>query len=52
MSDSKRLYFIPIIDGALGSDSPELALAEAFKKIYELGMNKEYKRDFFNSEPS
>lgn len=46
MSDSKRLYFIPIIDGALGSDSPELALAEAFKKIYELGMTKEYKKGF------
>jgi hypothetical protein len=46
MSKSKRLYFIPIIDNALGSDSPELALRAAFKKIHELGMTKEYKEGF------
>ena len=46
MSDSKRLYFIPIIDDALGSDNPEVALTEAFKKIHDLGMTKEYKEGF------
>jgi hypothetical protein len=46
MSESKRLYFIPIIDDALGSDSPELALRAAFKKIHDLGMTKEYKEGF------
>ena len=46
MSDSKRLYFIPLIDDALGSDNPELALMGAFKKIHDLGMTKEYKEGF------
>lgn len=46
MSDSKSLYFIPLIDEALGSDSPKLALAHAFKKINELGRTKEYENGF------
>jgi hypothetical protein len=46
MSASKRLYFIPIIDDALGSDSPELALRAAFKKIHDLGMTTEYREGF------
>jgi len=46
MSDSKRLYFIPLIDDALGSDNPELALMEAFKKIHDLGITQEYKEGF------
>ena len=43
MNDSKRLYFIPVIDDALGSDNPEMALMVAFKKIHDRGMAKEYK---------
>ena len=46
MSDSKRLYFIPLIDDALGSDNPELALMGAFKKIHDLGITQEYKEGF------
>ena len=46
MSDSKRLYFIPLIDDALGSDNPEVALMGAFKKIHDLGMTQEYKEGF------
>ncbi len=46
MSDSKRLYFIPIIDDALGSDNPEVAPMGAFKKIRDRGMAKEYKEGF------
>ena len=46
MNDSKRLYFIPLIDEALGSDNPKVALMEAFKKIHDLGMTKEYKEGF------
>lgn len=46
MSDSKRLYFIPIIDDALGSDNPEVALMGAFKQIRDRGMAKEYKEGF------
>lgn len=46
MSDSKRLYFIPIIDDALGSDNPKAALMGAFKKIRDRGMAKEYKEGF------
>lgn len=46
MNDSKRLYFIPIIDDALGSDNPAVALMGAFKKIRDLGMTKEYKKGF------
>ena len=46
MSDSKSLYFITLIDEALGGDSPELALARAFKKINQLGRTKEYKMGF------
>jgi hypothetical protein len=46
MSDSKRLYFIPIIDGALGSKNPESALIKAFIRIRELGMNPDYNKGF------
>ena len=46
MSDSKRLYFIPIIEDALGSDNPELALMGAFKKIHDRGIIQEYKEGF------
>ena len=37
---------MPLIDEALGSDDPKLALMDAFKKIHELGMTKKYKEGF------
>jgi hypothetical protein len=46
MSDSKRLYFIPLIDNALGSDNPAVAFMGAFKKIHDLGITQEYKEGF------
>jgi hypothetical protein len=46
MSDNKRLYFIPIIDDAISSDNPALALVRALKKIHDLGMTPEYKDGF------
>ena len=46
MSDSTRLYFMPLIDEALGSDDPKLALMEAFKKIHDRGITPEYKEGF------
>ncbi len=46
MTDSKCLYFIPLIDNALGSDNPALALMGAFKKIRDLGIAGEYKEGF------
>lgn len=46
MSDSTRLYFMPLIDEALGCDDPKRALMDAFKKIHELGMTKKYKEGF------
>lgn len=46
MTDRKKLYFLPLIDEALGSHDSARALKEAFKKIHELGMTKEYKEGF------
>lgn len=42
MSDSKELYFIPIIANALGRDDPKQTLEEAFDEIWELGRKPEY----------
>lgn len=46
MNDKKTLYFIPLINEALSRDDAALALAEAFKRIRELGMIPEYKKGF------
>ena len=42
MTDSKRLYFIPIIARALSSDDPKRAMEEAFSEIRKLGNQPEY----------
>ena len=42
MTDSKRLYFIPIIACALSSDDPKRAMEEAFSEIRKLGNQPEY----------
>ena len=46
MSDSRRLYFIPLLDDALGSPHPKSALVAALKKIRQLGMTKDYQEGF------
>ena len=46
MTDSKRLYFIPIIAHALSSDDPKRAMEEAFSEIRELGNLPEYEEGF------
>lgn len=46
MSDSRRLYFIPLLDDALGSPNPKSALVAALKKIRQLGMTKDYQEGF------
>jgi len=42
MSDSKGLYFIPIIAHAIGQDDPKRAMEDAFDEIKELGNQLEY----------
>lgn len=46
MSDSKRLYFIPLIEDALNSTKPKAALAEALMKIRQFGMAEGYKEGY------
>ena len=46
MTDSKRLYFIPILARALSSDDSKRAMKEAFDEIRELSIQKEYKEGF------
>jgi hypothetical protein len=46
MTDSKRLYFIPIIARALRSDDPKRAMEEAFSEIRKLSNQAEYKEGF------
>ncbi len=46
MTDSKRLYFIPIIARALSSDDPKQAMEEAFSEIRKLGNQPEYEEGF------
>jgi hypothetical protein len=46
MTDNKGLYFISIIERALDSNDPASALKGAFKKITELGRNREYQQGF------
>ncbi len=46
MTDSKRLYFIPIIARAFSSIDPKRAMEEAFSEIRELGNQPEYEEGF------
>ena len=46
MSDSKRLYFIPIIAHALGHNDPKRAMEDAFDEIKELGSQPEYSEGY------
>ena len=46
MTDSKRLYFIPIIVRALSSDDPKRAMEEAFGEIRRLGKQQKFKEGF------
>jgi len=46
MSDSKNLYFIPIIAEALEKEDSEEALRTAFHEILKLGKTPEYKAGF------
>jgi hypothetical protein len=46
MTDSKKLYFIPIIAQALSSVDPKQAMEEAFSEIRELGIQAEYEEGF------
>jgi len=46
MSDSKRLYFIPIIARAISSKNPKQAMNEAFDEIRELGNQPEYQEGY------
>ena len=46
MTDTKRLYFVPIIAQAIESDDPKKAMEEAFSEIRELGNQPEYKEGF------
>jgi len=46
MTDSKKLYFIPIIARAIASEDPKKAMDEAFNEIQELGRLQEYKEGF------
>ena len=43
MTDSKRLFFIPIIAGALEKGAPEEAMKNAFDKITNRGRLPGYK---------
>lgn len=46
MDDSRRLYFLPMIETALKSDNPGEALGKAFQEIQELGAREEYREGF------
>lgn len=46
MNDNNGLYFISLIERALDSKDPDSALMEAFKKIGELGLSREYQEGF------
>lgn len=46
MDTRKNLYFLPLIDEALGSDEPEEALKDAFAAIRKLGKKPEYERGY------
>jgi len=46
MDDSRRLYFLPMIETALCSDDPGEALGKAFQEIQELGAREEYREGF------
>ena len=46
MSDSKRLFFIPIIAKALKNGDPERAMKDAFDQIKDLGGQPEYREGF------
>lgn len=46
MSDSKRLYFIPIIARAISSENPQQAMDEAFDEIRDLGNQPEYQEGY------
>lgn len=46
MSDSKRLFYIPIIAKALESDNPKMALRAAFDEIKNRGKLPEFKEGF------
>ena len=46
MTDSKRLYFNPIIARALSSDDPKRAMEDAFSEIRKLGNQPEYEEGF------
>lgn len=46
MTESKKLYFIPIIERALQSGDPSHAMKEAFDEIWNLGKQEEYKEGF------
>jgi len=46
MSDSNRLYFIPIIARAISSENPKQAMDEAFDEIQELGNQPEYQEGY------
>ena len=46
MSDSNRLYFIPIIARAISSENPKQAMDEAFDEIRKLGNQPEYQEGY------
>jgi hypothetical protein len=46
MTESTRLYFIALIDEALGSVDPSSALKEAITKILKMGTLQEYKEGY------
>ena len=46
MTDSKKLYFIPILAKAIGSDDPKRAMEDAFEEIRKLGQSQEYQEGF------
>lgn len=46
MTESKKLYFIPIIERALQSADPAHAMKEAFDEIWNLGKQEEYREGF------
>jgi len=46
MSDSNRLYFIPIIARAISSENPKRAMDEAFDEIRGLGNQPEYQEGY------
>jgi len=46
MTDGKDLYFLPLIDEALGSNDPSLAVQEALTKIRELGRTPGHEKGY------